>query len=837
MARIAVWLRILLIAVAVTTSGFCLPVHAADELTTGQDEPADFDAWEKTAIRAEQSLSDAKASDAAFEQLRADLVVWRAKLQKAEQQNASRIATLEGQIAALGPPPTDGETEDEELAARRAELQKQYQDLIAPVRIANEALARANGMISDLDTLLRERQRSQLLQRGPSPLNPMNLRKGIGDLAGLARVLVNETTSAMNLRSERVLLRQNLPVIGVLVFLAVLFLWRGRLWFERAAQWMINRGRGSERGIVGAMLMSLGQVVVPFIGVFLLTAALLATSMFGARGVELVQLIPSMGLSVFLARWLGGQTFPYDSNWPSMFDLTFKERRRGRFYFMALGILFALFLVVQNLSKLFILEHATEVILRIPLVLLSAICLWGLSGLLISHADKSLVPSGATEEGARPTGRDETVPVSAERSFIDGVYHLIGRAGRIFAIAGPVVAMLGYSQAGIYLTLSPALSLALLALINFLQRLSTRLFNLFLPSSRDGDSLWPVLFNVLIVLSAVPLLAVIWGVRQADLAEIWLKLQDGVELGGTKVSLSAAFSLLVIFLIGYSVTKLLQGVMRTSILPRTRLDPGAQSAVNSGVGYLGISIAGLVAVSVAGLNLSSLAFVAGALSVGVGFGLQNIVSNFVSGLILLMERPVSEGDWVEVGGVMGTVRKISVRATTVETFDRTDVIVPNSDFITSQVTNWTRGNLTGRLILTVGVAYGSDTRKVAEILQEIAEAHPLVIVNPPPLIVFQGFGDNSLDFEMRVILRDINFGLGTRTELNHRIAERFAEAGIEIPFPQRDIWVRNAEALRPRPGVAAPAGITATAPVAPDSMPELPASGDAVANLSPEDET
>lgn len=307
---------------------------------------------------------------------------------------------------------------------------------------------------------------------------------------------------------------------------------------------------------------------------------------------------------------------------------------------------------------------------------------------------------------------------------------------------------------------------------------------------------WLQLFASLGLWSAFVLVILwVWGVSDRGLAAIMRYLTEGFDLAGFRIVPSHLLWAILTFALLLTLTRWLKGRLETRWLTKTRMERGAREALVTTVGYVGVAVGIIVALSVAGVQFTNLAIIAGALSVGIGFGMQNVVNNFVSGLILLIERPVKTGDWIIVGGAEGFVRRISIRSTQLQTLDRADIIVPNSELIAGQVTNWMLHDPWGRIRLAVGVAYGSDTGKVRRILLELAMAHPDIIKGQPgvpePKALFMAFGESSLDFELRAVIRQIDRRVDVISDLNFGIDQAFRENGIEIPFPQRDLHIKQ----------------------------------------------
>ena len=264
------------------------------------------------------------------------------------------------------------------------------------------------------------------------------------------------------------------------------------------------------------------------------------------------------------------------------------------------------------------------------------------------------------------------------------------------------------------------------------------------------------------------------------------------EAGGTTFTLLTLVQIVFLLLLLVYLSGKLRSLMADRLLLRTRLDLGARQAAATITHYVVLLLGFLIILQTAGVNLTTLNVLAGAVGIGVGFGLQNIVSNFISGLIIMFERPIKIGDRIVVDDVEGDVVEIGARSTVVLTNDNINIIIPNSKFITENVINWKYNDGKVRFKIPVGVAYGSDLRKVEKILLEVAAAEGDVLEDPPPVVRFLEFGDSSLNLELRAWSSDAVTRRGKLVSaLNFAIYEKFREHGIEIPFPQRDLHIRS----------------------------------------------
>jgi small-conductance mechanosensitive channel len=769
-----------LILLVVLTAAVCLPGPAAaqpDPATVNVSE-IDYEAWESAANRAESLVDAGRASTAFFNNLRAELVRWRAVFLNAQSAaNASRISTIEAQIAALGPPPADGAAEPEAIAERRADLNARLAEAQVPRVNATEAYNRANALIAEIDAILVDRQTQALLELSPTPLNPVNWGTTLTAFGDLTGSILSETYANLTDSGKLAEARAALGAVLVSLVAGVLLLLFGRRLVVRAGDWIASRKPRAGR-LALDFVVSLGQLALPLLGIVLILWAISLSGMASEALMVLLEATVELAVVSFFGLWLAGRLFSHRADRPAFLATDPAYRASGRRIVAWIAIGVGITGVAEAVAGLDVVPPPARGVLLLPIYLILSIGYWRLAAFLL----------------ARRTASDD----SDVRSSALGVAALVARGLQAVAIAGPLLAAVGYLNAAEELIIPSALTLSVLGLLAALQVVIRDLFALIFRTTYEAsaDALTPVLINFSLIFVTVPVLALIWGVRPERIADAIARFNEGFLLGDTRITPMTFLAVLLVFVGGFLVTRLLQSGLRTSVLPRTKLDTGARNAVVSGVGYVGIALAALIAITAGGIDLTALGFVLGALSVGIGFGLQNVVSNFVSGIILLIERPISEGDWIEVNGNMGIVKDISVRSTRIETFDKTDVIVPNADFISGTVTNWTRGNTIGRAVLTVGVAYGTDTRRVQEILLEIARSHPVVATFPEPGVDFLGFGADSLDFRIRAILRDVNQLISVQTEMNHQIAERFAAEGIEIPFAQRDIWLRNPETLR-----------------------------------------
>ena len=683
-------------------------------------------------------------------------------------------------------------------AAERAALDERLVEREGHLKQAELITTRARQVMARITELRRERSARRLLERGPSPLSWAVLGSaGPHALDVVARLL--DVPSDEWLPSLGETRWYDWPSLLAVAFALTLGL------VLPARRWMLRR-YARDRSIQdppfphrlqAAVLVAIARGVLPsFIGAvpvaFLLTAPI-------ERGVAADLLFAVFGAlaGIFLAGGLARAALaPYSPDGWRLAPLA-AGSAQGLYHRML-----ALAWLVGTLSGV---EYVAERHLEAPREL--AVFYRLLADGAVAGFVLLLLPGHLwrRRESARRGVADE--PAAARPSRLGQVLRI---AAAIAALSIPILSVAGFEPLATYLATNLVETAIILGLAAIAHGVARDSITLLLARRGEGTEAAPapgdderemlkfwlvVAIDTLIVAVAAVALAASWGFAWADIKGGLTAALEGFRIGSFRLSITDLFFAIIVFIALLTATRWLQRLLEIRVFPQTRLDAGMRNSLKSTVGYVGLIVAVAAAISTAGIDLSNIAIIAGALSIGIGFGLQNIVNNFVSGLILLAERPIKIGDWIVIGEHQGLVKRINVRATEIQTFHRSSVIIPNSELLSSSLVNWTHKDAMARVRIPVGVSYGADVELVRSTLLEIAAAHPEVARDPEPWVFFMAFGESSLDFELRCYITEAPRVRRIETGLRFEIVRLFRERGIEIPFPQRDVYLRRSDEM------------------------------------------
>ena len=674
--------------------------------------------------------------------------------------------------------PIEGEAAN--VTERRTRLQGQREALSAQISQAELNADEAERLLSEIAELRRTRFYTNVFERSGSPLQPSRLQAATGAVSeGYGRAESGLTNWIETRRSDGSLMTQ-IAILGVAIVFALLMAIPVRGWIQRQVTSQIEKLEplGSRR-ILAAASKTITRAVPAIIAGFALYQIIVMVGLVGPTGVSILQHAWIGLVAIILVD--GAATAILSPRSPAW--RVIKVTDQGAFWIRSLAIAIAAVIVVDDLLRSVAALGQSDLTAGLTLRGLTAIILGGLIIAITRSWAWRLPPE--TEATTQPGLRKWTGPVG-----------LVVGGGLI------VSALVGYSAAAHFFATRVVFVVGLIAIafaIRALLREGVRLLDSRFRSSEaaDNDSermlfFWVgLLVDLVVIAFTTPLIFLLFGSDWSDVRTVVQDALFGFQIGSVRISILQILTAMGLFALLLAATRFVQRTAETRVFPNMRMDVGVQNSLKTLIGYVGLVIAFMTGVGMLGFDLSNLAIIAGALSVGIGFGLQSIVNNFVSGLILLFERPIKVGDWIVTSSGEGIVKRISVRSTEIETFDRSSIIVPNSELISGSVTNWTHKNKLGRVTVPVGVSYNEDPDQILEILRGIPKDVDIVLNFPEPLILFVGFGDSSLDFEVRAFVSDVSSSLKARTELRVAIFKAFKAAGVEIPFPQRDLHLRS----------------------------------------------
>ena len=711
-------------------------------------------------------------------------------------------------LAQLGPAPKEGEPpESEPLAERRDELRARISLLQGQRTRILSNIDNATSLLATLSTRRVALLYQNLLERGTSLLSPKLWADGGLGLSALVDKSAQYLAVWTGKDAGGLGLPARLGLLAGAFLISILLIGPVHRWMQRAfTRPLTEHDPTPGRRVAVAGVKMISRLVPGIVGGLAVIETARLVGLLVAGGLPAARAIWAALIAALLVEgFTSGLFAPSAPGW-RIADLDAAKGKRASRFLLAIVIIFGLKTVVTAIAEAAQTDPAFT-------QLLAGVSAAAIGGLLMLLCRRSLWTR------ASPPAEEEKTKAAAD------VWSPIRRTGRLIGLVIIAAALAGYIALADFAA-SRFYYFALILAVAWFLRASLKeagaWAELRLRAGRGAETddrqiakFWIGASVDFVLLTAIaPMLLILAGFSWRSVRDMVAGAFMGFRIGGVTISLADIFWAIGLFFVILTVTRLVQRGLERGPFAHSRLDTGVQNSLTTVLGYAGLLIAILIGVTALGFDLSNLALIAGALSVGIGFGLQSVVNNFVSGLILLFERPIKVGDWVVTASGEGIVRKISVRSTEIETFERSTIIVPNSELISSTVTNWTHRSKLGRITVPVGVSYSADPETVKDILLRCAKNHPLVSGYPEPFVVWQGFGDSSLDFEVRAYVRDIGDGLTVRSELRFAIFKELKGAGIEIPFPQRDVhvksWPQSIEAAKqkdePQPAAGAENG-------------------------------
>ena len=737
--------------------------------------------WEARLAEAENYSTSGQYNSIQSGELYDALSDLRVEVEARRTHEAPRPGEVQALLDALGPAPVEDEAaESAEIAERRERYRAglaRLRERLTQVELADTRARRLQAQISELrrDALL-----DQISERFPEPWRPGVLHSALGDAATQARALLAAPAQWYGELDERARQRLLLWPFSAILLCAVLSGWlMRRVILRRYGRDPALRNPAPSRRVVAAVAEGVARGLIPALLFGGLLAWLQRTQgVFGGLFADLLGgLLLAAAVFSMSAALTRAVLSPKRPEWRLTAQSAESANAVG---YAMLGLLTALSLELAYDRATA--ELATSAELRAGSVALFTLLKGGFLLLLLRrrlwHRDH--------RERARRERRGGQHKLLFQRLLVVVVWAALGAAALGYStLADFLLSRLLHSIALLLLLLAVRALIRELAAALTRSRLLRRTLELRSVTLRRLKFWFRVLFDPLIYLLAALWLVQIWGVPSEDLLRWTQAALTGFEIGSITISVADIAFALLVFVVAMALTRLLQRGLLNHALPQLTDNEGLHHSLSAAAGYLGLMIAIMLFVAALGINLESVALVAGALSVGIGFGLQNVVSNFVSGLILIVERPIKVGDWVLVGGNEGFVQNINFRATELQTFERASVIIPNAELISTPVVNMTYDNRLARVEVPLRVDYASDPERVREILLDCARAHEQVYKLPEPFVLLRDFGESALLFELRCFIGEATYKPMVGSDLRFAILRALRAAGIGIPYPQR----------------------------------------------------